>query len=132
MNLEEGDIVEVESPHGRVTAPVFVYPAIMPNVIGMPIGQGHTDYGRYASGRGSNPIQILSPQLETETGGLAWAATRVAINPTGRRVEIVKTGGVSRELGREIIQKVGADGADHSDGADHAALSSIPVKVVRS
>ena len=132
LNLEEGDIVEVESPHGRVTAPVFVYPAIMPNVIGMPIGQGHTDYGRYASGRGSNPIQILSPQLEAETGGLAWAATRVAINPTGRRVEIVKTGGVSRELGREIIQKVGADGADHSGGADHAALSSIPVKVVRS
>ena len=98
----------------------------------MPIGQGHTDYGRYASGRGSNPIQILSPQLETETGDLAWAATRVAINPTGRRVEIVKTGGVSRELGREIIQKVSADGAD-ADGADHAAeLSSIPVKVVRS
>jgi anaerobic selenocysteine-containing dehydrogenase len=127
LNLEEGDVVEIESPHGQVTAPVFVYPAIMPNVIGMPIGQGHTDYGRYASGRGTNPIKILSPQLEVETGDLAWAATRVAITPTGRRVEIVKTGGVSRELGREIVQKVSADGANPTAG-----LSSIPVKVVQS
>jgi anaerobic selenocysteine-containing dehydrogenase len=127
LNLEEGDVVEIDSPHGQITAPIFLYPAIMPNVIGMPIGQGHTNYGRYASGRGANPVQILSPQLEAETGDLAWAATRVAITLTGRRVEIVKTGGVSRELGRGIVQKVSADGTNPTAG-----LSNIPVKVVRS
>jgi hypothetical protein len=127
LNLEEGDVVEIDSPHGQITAPIFLYPAIMPNVIGMPIGQGHTNYGRDASGRGANPVQILSPQLEAETGDLAWAATRVAITLTGRRVEIVKTGGVSRELGRGIVQKVSADGTNPTAG-----LSNIPVKVVRS
>ena len=109
LGLVEGDLVEVESPEGTVVAPVFVYPAIMPNVIAMPIGQGHTNYGRYASDRGVNPIEILSPQVEPETGDLAWAATRVRLVPTGQRVEIVKTGGVSRELGREIIQTVDAE-----------------------
>ena len=128
LNLEEGDVVEIQSPHGIVTAPVFIYPAIMPGVIGMPIGQGHTDYGRYASGRGTNPIQILSPQLEQETGDLAWAATRVSITATGRRVNIVKTGGLARELGREIVQKVDAE--EHTTPI--AGLSSIPVKVVQS
>ena len=130
LGLVEGDVVEVESPAGRVAAPVYVYPAIMPGVIAMPIGQGHGEYGRYASGRGANPIQILSPQLEPETGGLAWAATRVRLIPTGRRVELVKTGGVSRELGREIIQTAAA-GTTATTVAS-AGLGSIPITVVQS
>ena len=130
LGLVEGDVVEVESPAGRVAAPVYVYPAIMPGVIAMPIGQGHGEYGRYASGRGANPIQILSPQLEPETGGLAWAATRVRLIPTGRRVELVKTGGVSRELGREIIQTAAADTTATTVAS--GGLSSIPITVVQS
>ena len=89
---------------GRLNAPVYVYPAIMPEVIAMPIGQGHGEYGRYARNRGTNPLQILTPQMESRTGSLAWGATRVKIVATGRRVELVKTGGTSRELGRDIIQ----------------------------
>ena len=126
MGLTEGDVVEVESPHGKVAAPVYVYPAIMPNVIAMPIGQGHDEYGRYANGRGVNPIQILSPQIESETGGLAWASTRVRLTPTGQRIDLVKTGGVSRDLGREIIQTTGSD----TDGGETASLHSIPITVI--
>ncbi|MEX2606304.1 MAG: molybdopterin-dependent oxidoreductase, partial [Kiritimatiellia bacterium] len=32
LGLAEGDLVEIASPHGSVRAPVFVYPAIMPDV----------------------------------------------------------------------------------------------------
>jgi hypothetical protein len=46
----------------------------------MPVGQGHDTYTRFASGRGANPISILSPTLEPETGTLAWASTRVRIS----------------------------------------------------
>jgi len=126
LGLTEGDLVEVESPHGRIAAPVYVYPAIMPDVIAMPIGQGHSEYGRYAKDRGANPIEILSPQMEPLTGSLAWSATRVRIIPTGRQVELLKTGGVSRELGREIIQTTGAD----QNAGGIAALHSIPITVV--
>ena len=121
LGLAEGDVVEVESPEGRVAAPVYVYPAIMPGVIAMPIGQGHSDYGRYAKDRGANPIDILSPQMEPVTGSLA---TRVRVTPTGQRAELLKTGGVSRQLGREIIQTTG------SDAGATAALHSIPITVV--
>ena len=126
MGLTEGDVVEVESPHGKIAAPVYVYPAIMPNVIAMPIGQGHDEYGRYANGRGVNPIQILSPEMEPETGGLAWAATRVRLTPTGQRIDLIKTGGVSRDLGREIIQTTESD----TDGSETASLHSIPITVI--
>ena len=69
----------------------------------MPIGQGHTGYGRYAADRGVNPIHIVATQLDDQSGDLAWAATRVRIKPTGERLNIVKTDGVTRTLGRQIL-----------------------------
>ncbi|TDJ37782.1 MAG: twin-arginine translocation signal domain-containing protein [Gammaproteobacteria bacterium] len=125
LGLTEGDLVDIESPHGRIRAPVYVYPAIMPDVIAMPIGQGHAEYGRYARNRGVNPIEILSPQMEPQTGSLASSATRVKITATGRRAELVKTGGNSRDLGRNIVQTTGA-------GQHSANLNSIPITVIPS
>ena len=106
MGLREGDVVWVESQFGKIKAPVYIYPAIMPDVIAMPIGQGHSSYGRYARERGVNPIQILAPKADLRTGALAWAATRVKIRKTGENIKVVKTEGTSRELGRGIVQTV--------------------------
>ena len=126
LGLRDGDLVEIESPDGLIAAPVLTFPAIMPNVVAMPVGQGHAEYGRYARGRGANPIDILSPRMEPETGSLAWNATRVRLNPTGRRASLVRTSGVSRDLGREIIQTTGADETEDAG----AGLRSIPITVV--
>ena len=64
--------------------------------------------------------------MDQRTGALASSATRVKIKATGRRVELVKTGGNSRELGREIVQTTGSKaGQGHS-----AKLNSIPITVV--
>ena len=128
LGLREGDVVDIESPNGAVSVPVYVYPAIMPDVVAMPIGQGHGQYGRYARKRGVNPIQILAPQMEPSTGSLAWGATRVKLVPTGRRVKLVKTGGISRDLGRGIIQTTGPD----ASAGPNAKLNGIPITVVRA
>jgi anaerobic selenocysteine-containing dehydrogenase len=103
MGIEEGDILEVETTAGSVRVPALVFPAIMPGVVAMPIGQGHTSYGRYARDRGANPIQIVAPVMDDRAGDLAWAATRANIRNTGERVRIVKTDGVTRTLGRQIL-----------------------------
>ena len=94
----------------------------------MPIGQGHSAYGRYAKNRGTNPIQILAPKIESTTGELAWSATRVKLVATGLKAKLVKTSGVSRELGRDIIQTTGSSTA----AGQHAGLNSIPIKVMPS
>jgi molybdopterin-containing oxidoreductase family iron-sulfur binding subunit len=130
LNLTEGDLVDIESPHGRIRAPVYVYPAIMPDVVAMPIGQGHSEYGRYAKDRGANPIEILGSQVEPRSGGLASSATRVKIIATGSRVELVKTGGTSRDLGREIVQKTG--GVKIHNAQTNSIPITIPVKTVSS
>ena len=84
LGIKQGDQAEVESQHGKLRAPALINPGIAPDVIAMPVGQGHTNYTRYASGRGANPISILAQTMvEAETGSLAWAATRVKITKVG-------------------------------------------------
>ena len=83
LSIRQGDLVEVASNQGALRVPAFPSPGIAPDVIAMPVGQGHETFTRYASGRGENPIKILAPVTEPETGALAWAATRVKITRVG-------------------------------------------------
>jgi len=103
LGIREGDVLEVESPLGSVRVPALIFPAIMPGVVAIPMGQGHAAYGRYAKNRGVNPIHIVATLMDDQSGDLAWAATRVKITNTGKRLRIIKTGGVSRTLGRQIL-----------------------------
>jgi anaerobic selenocysteine-containing dehydrogenase len=80
LGIRERDLVDVTTPHGTLRAPALVSPGIAPDVIAMPVGQGHETFTRYASGRGANPIAILAPVVEQETGAFAWAATRVRVS----------------------------------------------------
>ncbi|MGO9589985.1 MAG: molybdopterin-dependent oxidoreductase [Candidatus Acidiferrales bacterium] len=84
LGIAQGDLLEVASQHGTLQAPAFVTPGIAPDCVAMPIGQGHTNFTRYAKDRGANPISILAPLTDAETGSLAWAATRVKISRIGK------------------------------------------------
>ena len=59
--------------------------------------------GRYASGRGVNPIKIVATLVDEQSGELAWAATRVRIRNTGEQLRVIRTDGVTRTLGRQIL-----------------------------
>ncbi|MFZ2224591.1 MAG: molybdopterin-dependent oxidoreductase [Candidatus Deferrimicrobium sp.] len=86
LGLAEGDGVTVSSPTGKITAHVAFNPGIAPDVAAMPLGQGHTRYGKYASGRGENPITLL-PAGETYT----LQATRVALAKTKLSTTLART-----------------------------------------
>jgi len=103
LGINEGDILQVETPAGSVKVPALIFPAIRPGVVAMPIGQGHTSYGRYARERGVNPLRLVAMQIDDKSGDLAWAATRARVSNTGERMSIVKTDGVTRTLGRQIL-----------------------------
>ena len=83
LGVVEGDVVEIASAHGTLQAPALIYPGIAPDVVAMPMGQGHTNFTRYASNRGTNPTTVLAPVAEAETGAPAWAATRVRVTRAG-------------------------------------------------
>ena len=119
MKVMEGDVVQVESAFGKVKSRVHIYPAIMPDVVAMPMGQGHSSFGRYAKDRGSNPIQILAPAKDRKSGAFAWAATRVKITKTKERIQFAKTAGHDRMLGRNIYETTGHKGKKESSGGGH-------------
>ena len=99
LRIAPGDLVEVSSQHGSVRAPAILSQGIAPDLIAMPVGQGHEKFGRFASGRGANPLSILAPLAERETGALAWAATRVKLARIGGPKEgklITFAGGLSQ------------------------------------
>jgi anaerobic selenocysteine-containing dehydrogenase len=82
LQLAHGDLVDITSSQGTLRAPVMIFPGIAPDIVAMPVGQGHETFTRYASGRGVNPIGILAP-VATDAGTVAWAATRVKIARAG-------------------------------------------------
>lgn len=107
LGIGEGDVVALESPRGRIEVPAYVSPAAPPEVLAVPLGQGHTAAGRWANGRGANPMQLLEPLADATTGALAYAATRVKLTPTGRSVPVPKLEGMApaRQLaGQEVLQ----------------------------
>ena len=83
LAIADGDIVEIASAHGAVRAPAVLFPGIGLDAVGMPIGQGHERFTRYATDRGVSPLRILAPIAEPETGALAWSATRVRLSKVG-------------------------------------------------
>ena len=108
LGLKEGDMVSIESPYGEVKAPVYLYQGIRPDTVGMPIGQGHTAYGRYAKDRGSNPMELIPfKEGSKKDGELPINSTRVKISRTDAWVKddtLVKMEGSTRELGRNIVK----------------------------
>lgn len=83
LGIALGDIVELASTQGTLRTAAIVSPGIAPDVVAMPVGQGHSAFTRYASGRGENPIALVAPLTESATGALAWAATRVKVTRVG-------------------------------------------------
>ncbi|HKY60549.1 MAG TPA: molybdopterin-dependent oxidoreductase, partial [Gemmatimonadota bacterium] len=81
--LKDGDVVALESPYGRIEAPVLSYPGIRRDSVAMPLGRGHTRMGRYAAERGVNPVAILPPESERQSGGFVYQSVRVTLTPTG-------------------------------------------------
>ncbi len=79
LGIRTGDIVRLTTAHGSVDVPAVPYPGINPQAVAMPIGQGHEVYGRNAAGRGQNPLAILDPTADVQTGALAYGATTVTL-----------------------------------------------------
>ncbi len=113
LGIRTGDIVRISGPQGSVEAPAVPTPGLHPQVIAMPIGQGHGDMGRNASGRGTNPLAILAPMVDAQTGSLAYGAAHV-------RIEKVKSA-QSGYNGKETLVLV----QDRPGGAEPDAVKDL-------
>ncbi len=115
LQISEGDALIIESAHGFIRVKAYLMPGIHPGSVAVPIGQGHTAYGRYATNVGANPLKILDPIFDQETGELAIYATRVAIRKTGQNERVVKDEGPTNlQQGVKLVATLAADRVDLS------------------
>jgi len=117
LGIKAGSIVSVKSEHGAVKVKAILLKSIHPNVIAIPMGQGHETYGRYAEGRGVNPLKILNPTKEEKTGELAMYATRVSVTNTNQSEVVVKMGSSDTQAGRRLVVTMPVEQYQRSEGA---------------
>ncbi len=84
LGLSDDDVVRIISPYGELEVSVYRYPAIRPDTVAIPFGQGHTDFGRYAQDRGANLAALIGSNVNA-AGGLASSGIKVKIVKTGRQ-----------------------------------------------
>jgi anaerobic selenocysteine-containing dehydrogenase len=103
LGVHDDDLVRVVSAYGEVVVPVVVFPAIRPDVVAIPTGQGHDDSGRFAADRGANVLDLIAAPKNPYAVHLPWASTRVRIEPTGDRRHLARLENLHAE-GRETIR----------------------------
>jgi len=120
MGLRTGDVVRVRSPHGVIEAPLWAYPGIRADTVGLAMGGGHDNFGRFANGHGVNAMSLLSGEVEQPSGAMIMVSTMVSLEPTDTRRRMATIEGSSDQHGRPIapaiaISMLGHTGAREGD-----------------
>ena len=102
LDVRNGEILRLRSLQGTIEVPVYLYPGIHPQVLSVPLGFGHTEYGTYAKGRGANALDLLS--LKGGQPFVAYLSTKASVEKTGRYQKLASTEGTPRQLGRHIAE----------------------------
>ncbi|MGA8280805.1 MAG: 4Fe-4S dicluster domain-containing protein [Desulfobacterales bacterium] len=121
--LEQGDLIRIKSGQGEVEAPVYASPWLRPDVMVMSIGQGHTAFGRYAAGKGANPLRLVPLETVSGTGGPLYTVADVEVKKAGHKVDLAHTDGNRNQHGRKIALTVPFDSLDELKKARQAGLA---------
>ena len=106
FGIAKGDLVELHTQHGTIEIRAYVYAGVRQGTIAVPIGQGHTEYGRYAQNTGSNVLRLLPPLPLDSSGGIRWTGVTVGIVNKGQRKQLADVAGSDHVHGRNIVQVV--------------------------
>ena len=108
-DIKEGDNVLLKTPAGEIEVPVYAYAGVFPGTVVVPVGQGHTDFGRYASGQGVNPVAVLDPAVDADAGAPSFATPLTSLEKSGSAVTLAITSGNRLPEGRKIALSVAID-----------------------
>jgi anaerobic selenocysteine-containing dehydrogenase len=68
LGVRSGDSVEIQAGETTLTAPAHVSQGIVPGVVALAAGQGHTANGRHATGRGINAFALGGGAIQIKRG----------------------------------------------------------------
>lgn len=88
LGIADGQKVRITSDQGSITARARSTRRVVRSTVAMPLGLGKKGGGRWAAGRGSNPLRLLVPAREPFSGLPETVATRVRVEPLRRGEEL--------------------------------------------
>jgi len=68
FNLKEGDFAVLQTPRGEANVRINLYDGIMPGLVAMPRGLGHTAYNEFIADKGANVNALLDTVLDPSSG----------------------------------------------------------------
>jgi len=73
LGLSEGRYAKLTTPKGSAKVKVHLFDGIMPGIVAMPSGLGHTAYDKFLAGKGININQLIGPVEDSSSGhDAAW------------------------------------------------------------
>ncbi|MHB1458852.1 MAG: 4Fe-4S dicluster domain-containing protein [Armatimonadota bacterium] len=100
LGIRTDDVIEISLDGKALSIPAYVWDGAAPNTIAVPMGGGHTSFGRFAEGFGVNVSAFTGKECPV-----------VTIKPTGKKQRVTRVKGSSDQQGREIAQTVSVKGA---------------------
>ena len=119
LGIRTGDIVRLTGTAADIELPAIVLPTVRPGCIGVPVGGGHADYGRYARGRGVN-VSALFDADRRVTGAAAFARGGVRVRVERLRRPKRSERPVIYGRGLRQAEDIPVGWAPHEPGAAHA------------
>ncbi|MGD8338279.1 MAG: molybdopterin-dependent oxidoreductase, partial [Desulfobacterales bacterium] len=68
LGLQDGQTAKLTTPHGTARVRVHLFEGIMPGVVALPTGLGHTAYGNFLAGKGVNVNALIGSIEDAATG----------------------------------------------------------------
>lgn len=120
LGVAEGEHVTVTTTTGTLSAPAYLYIGIRPDTVAVATGRGHTAYGRYANGCGSNAMSLLGVAEDARSGQFVLSGVRASLAKAAGKSRMVTTEGSARQHDRGIAQAVTLEQLKHGEGVVHA------------
>lgn len=121
LHLAHGDALILRTDDGEVQLPVYVSDYVHEDIVAVPLGQGHSAYGRYAKSAGQgNVFSLLPKTLAKQTDVLPMLSAHVSVLRGRGDGGLVVTQEFSSQMGRDLAKTKMLTGvaaaAAHSDG----------------
>ncbi len=104
LGVRNGDAVRIETSAGHVEVPAYVYAGVRKDVVALALGQGHTEYGRYAKGRGVNAVALVPQGTDAASGALAYQGATAKLARGSKAMGLYLQQAEKDQHGREIAQ----------------------------
>ncbi|MBX7137938.1 MAG: molybdopterin-dependent oxidoreductase [Oligoflexia bacterium] len=124
LGVVQGDMLQLRNYYGEVNVPAYVTDYVADGVVAIPIGQGHTAYGRYAKQiAGGNVLELLPPRSSSEIEAVSLLSARAQATRGRGNPKLVNVDGSRTQTGRDLAMYdlVSTSAAAAAASTEHAA-----------